>query len=151
MRELALLAFLLAACSEHGSSLDASSSNSFETPRFQPFLCTGSPMDPTCAINEVELARDGAAARFTFVVQALGTGLFMSNASLEGGPQGISMHDFTLRVWETDTTPVEFPFDRVITVPPNEVIQFESRAFIIEDTTRPLSLHASAVGPFLQR
>jgi hypothetical protein len=61
-----------------------------ETERFNPQICTGGlPGDPTCPINNVTLDAIGAAgAKITFVAQALGSGLYLTNLKLVPGAGG---------------------------------------------------------------
>lgn len=146
MRTLAIAGLVFAVgCADHGTTpMD----KGFETPRFQPLICTsGMPNEPTCPVNLVDLGEFGAPARFTFVYQLLGTGVYLAEIRIVAGAEGIVLDGFTLRVWTNETTPTELPFDP-IELRPNESLTIGTRALVIENTTAPLSLRATSAGPF---
>ncbi|MCX5744113.1 MAG: hypothetical protein NT062_16615 [Proteobacteria bacterium] len=61
------------------------------TAKFSPQFCTsGDPGTATCPINTVDLAPLGVVgAKITFVAQALSSGLYLNNLSVEGATDGI--------------------------------------------------------------
>ena len=58
---------------------------------FIPAICTsGTPPAPTCPVNDVDLSVLGlAGAKLHFVAQALGSGLYLNQLSIIGGPDGV--------------------------------------------------------------
>ncbi len=69
---------------------DGGTGPSLETAAFLPLICTGgSPGTATCPFNDVTLDEVGiAGAKISFTVQALGSGLYLSNLKLVPGPMG---------------------------------------------------------------
>jgi mono/diheme cytochrome c family protein len=58
---------------------------------FIPAICTsGTPPAPTCPVNDVDLTVLGlTGAKLHFVAQALGSGLYLNQLSIIGGPDGV--------------------------------------------------------------
>ena len=70
--------------------VDGGTGPKLETAPFLPLICTsGTPGSDTCPFNDVALDEVGVAgAKIRFTVQALGSGLYMSNMKLIPGPMG---------------------------------------------------------------
>src|SRR5262245_3247954 len=71
-----------------------------ESSRFTPSLCTGGqPGGPTCPLNEAALDELGTAGSFSFVAQAVGSGLYLNHIELTAGAKGFYGERPTLRFW----------------------------------------------------
>ncbi len=79
-----------------------------ETEKFIPQLCTGGLAgDPTCPINTVALDAIGdgvVGAKISFVVQALGSGLYVTNLKLIPGTGGAFIEHPLFVSWPADET-----------------------------------------------
>ena len=80
-----------------------------ETEKFIPQMCTGgvAGVDPTCPINTVALDTVGdgvVGAKISFVVQALGSGLYVTNLKLIPGTGGAFIEHPLFVSWPADET-----------------------------------------------
>jgi hypothetical protein len=155
MQKLAIAALVLAAgCTEHGSSAggDATAGSDLETQRFQPQICTGGqPGEPSCPVNLVALELGEGRGTFSFVVQGLGSGMFLTDMKLAPGPSGLRIQGLTLRVWVTPTTSVDVPFGMDFALPAGQTAILEPLSLVGQGTGNPVSISATSAGPFQPR
>jgi hypothetical protein len=96
------------------------------TPAFQPAFCTaGLPGSATCPINEISLDNLGAVgipgARLSFVIQAVGSGIYLNNLRLVPGPMGAFIEHplFVSIPSDPQAQPIADVFDRFFDVKMN--------------------------------
>jgi hypothetical protein len=144
-----------------------------ETAQFIPQICTsGLPDDPAapnplCPVNRVPLDEiGGAGAQITFVVQSLGSGLYMTNLKLVPGPMGAFIEHPLFVSYPTDNpdtpdinegAPKADTIDRFFNVKMNlmagaevadQLIAGGTAAFVGFSATDKLSIHFKAVNVF---
>ena len=130
-----------------------------ETAPFLPLICTGgAPGSQTCPFNDVALDALGAGgAKIRFTVQALGSGLYLSNMKLEPGPMGAYIEHplFVSKPANGDAKPDTI--DRFFNVKMNvattatdaeKQIAGGTAAFVGFNATDPLTIYFKAVKPF---
>jgi hypothetical protein len=93
-----------------------------ETTQFIPAICTsGVPPASTCPTNDVDLTELGIpGAKIHFVAQSLGTGLYLNQLSLIGGPMGVNVEHPLFVSWPADGgEPLPDSIDRFFNVKMN--------------------------------
>lgn len=87
------------------------------TSQFTPVYCvSGNPGEATCPINTVDLTALGVAGgKITFVAQALGSGLYLSNLRAEGSTDGLYIEHplFTSYIDRGATEPAKVVVDNI--------------------------------------
>lgn len=119
-----------------------------ETPQTVMSLCTaGPPGAPTCPFNQLSLDEVGAkGAVFAFLAQAVGNGVFLSELTLAGGPQGFSVERVILRCWDRGLVH-ERIFDEPLDIAPGSVAHLTSTATPLP--ARTVTIELEGVGPHL--
>ena len=140
---------LLAGCPEHGSRPDGATGSELETARFVPQLCTGGqPGDPTCPVNVVVLDFSGVSARLGFVMQALGSGLFMTNVQLEAGLAGFAVRNLMVRMWTNPAMSMDFILLTDLSLSPGQTVGLGAFSITTGNPTSQISIAATFAGPF---
>ncbi len=127
-----------------------------ETQLFTPVLCTsGNPGDPTCPITYVDitgLVEGWAGAKIKFVAQPLSQDLYVTNLSLEGGPEGVYIEHPLFVSWPLEGDPIPDKLDRFFNVKMNlmggamaEQINGGTAAFIDFAPSNQLTIHFKVV------
>jgi hypothetical protein len=122
-----------------------------ETARFRPLLCAGAPVGAaTCPLNQLALDDLGAAgARFQFLVEAVGTGLYLSRFAIVAGPDGMYAERPMLRVFSSSMSSrsQDVVFDVVLNLRPAEAAQLRTASFA-STALDSMSLRVPAIGPY---
>ncbi len=130
-----------------------------ETARFTPVLCTGgNPGDPTCPITYVDisgLVENWAGAKIRFVAQPLSQDLYVTNLTLEGGPEGVYIEHPLFVSWPLEGEPVPDTLDRFFNVKMNlaadampSQINGGTAAFVNFSPANQLTIHFKVVDRF---
>lgn len=122
-----------------------------ETSRFTPALCTGGdPGSPTCPRNQLSLDELVAfGGMFGFVMQAVGTGVYLSHVELRAGTEGLYVERPTLRFWQgpQDKLAGEIAFDMTVNLPPGGSAMLGTAA-VPQLFANRVSLQVQAIGPY---
>lgn len=122
-----------------------------ETSRFSPSLCTGGdPGSPTCPRNQLfldELVSFGGT--FEFVMQAVGSGVYLNHIELRAGTDGLYVERPTLRFWDglQDTFADEVLLDETLNLPPGGSAMLGTAA-VPQLFANKVSLQVKAIGPY---
>ncbi len=130
-----------------------------ETARFTPLLCTaGNPGDPTCPITYVDisgLVANWAGAKIRFVAQPLSQDLYVTNLTLEGGPEGVYIEHPLFVSWPIEGDPIPDTLDRFFNVKMNlasdampEQINGGTAAFVNFAPNNQLTIHFKVVDKY---
>ncbi len=95
--------------------------DALQTAKFVPAICTsGLPPADTCPTNDVDLTDLGIpGAKIHFVAQALGSGLYVNQLSLVGGPMGANIEHPLFVSWPEGAEPLPDTIDRFFNVKMN--------------------------------
>ena len=124
---------------------------------FIPLICTsGTPPSPTCPVNDVDLSVLGlAGAKLHFVAQALGSGLYLNQLSVIGGPDGVYLEHPLFVSYPADAAEPTFDtIDRFFNVKINSMantttmIGGGTAAFIGFTATDKMSIHFKVLKPY---
>jgi mono/diheme cytochrome c family protein len=141
------------------TEMDGTGNPTLETAPFIPQICTsGAPGTIACPYNDVFLDDLGApAAKIRFTVQALGSGLYLSNLSLVPGPMGVYIEHplFVSKPATGDAKPdtidrffnVKMNLDMAAT-PAQQQIAGGTAAFVGFASSDPISIYFKAVKVF---
>lgn len=123
-----------------------------------PQLCTGgNPGDPTCPINTLDLsALNVAGASFSFVAQAAGADLYMTNMQFTAGTDGLYVEHPIIESWPPGATdPKPDPIDRYFNVVINlqtgaapQLLGNGTASFQGFSPADPISIHFVALDKF---
>ena len=123
-----------------------------------PQLCTGgNPGDPTCPINTIDLsALNVAGASFSFVAQAAGADLYMTNMQFTAGADGLHVEHPIIESWPPGAAePVPDPIDRFFNVVINlmtgaapQLLGNGTASFQGFSPADPISIHFVALDKF---
>src|SRR5262245_26674575 len=103
---LAALGIAAAGCSTDGGARPDPVPGPPETTPFTPSLCTSDPPGTaSCPINSVSLGELGVEAQLSFVMQSLGSGLFLNRIEVVAGAEGLYLEHPSLRLWSNPETP----------------------------------------------
>jgi hypothetical protein len=138
-----------------GGTLDTG----LETAAFTPVLCTaGNPGDPTCPITYVDissLVEGWAGAKIKFVAKPLSQDLYLTNLSVEGGPEGVYLEHPLFVSWPLQGDPIPDTLDRFFSIKLNmmpnatpEPIGGGTAAFINFSPTNQLTIHFKVVDKY---
>lgn len=117
---------------------------------FTPAICTsGTPPAPTCPVNDVDLTVLGlAGAKLHFVAQALGSGLYLNQLSIIGGPDGVYLeHPLFVSYPAAGGDPAFDTIDRFFNIKINSMANMTTMigggtaAFVGFNATDKMSIH----------
>jgi hypothetical protein len=118
----------------------------------------GVPGDPTCPITYVDisgLVEGWAGAKIKFVAQPLSQDLYVTNLSLESGPEGVYIEHPLFVSWPVEGDPIPDKLDRFFNVKMNlavdampEQISGGTAAFIDFAPANQLTIHFKVVDRF---
>jgi hypothetical protein len=121
-----------------------------ESSPFTASLCTGAPGGPNCPVNVVPLDEFGVEGTFSFVMQAVGSGVYLSHLELVAGAEGLFVDRLTIRFLLSSGNGAadEHTFDMVVNLRPGESIMLGTAAFAAPLSFERMSLRVAAIGPF---
>jgi hypothetical protein len=122
-----------------------------ETPQFKPLVCTGDPPgSPTCPFNDISLDGIGpSGARFEFLMQAVGSGVYLSHIRLAAGSDGLYIEHPALRFWQASAgVPAsEIAFDVIVNLSPGQSMALGTGPSFANVLLDAISLRVPEIGP----